>query len=379
MQEASQALFALMDSEEEDFPTLVARFGIDPAIDLQYCDLSNVDFGGLVAETLNLTGSNITGANLSRIRCKNVIGVEREIAVQSDGLRELFQKVALAIQRYQNSDWVLDQIVYGEETHAPILAFYDSAAEQDVLTKRLCNYFAKGAKMSSDEEHYPDLSSRNFLWFYTRSDKSEFKLDPISLDRNFLKLIMHRNNDHDIGVYPFLANRNSIQRIEQRVKGSALNEQRVSFARAVSQELASERGLILGSNQAVILFSGYPPLSKKLYEDLRTAVRKRLRLVFLCSSQLEQYFNAGGGRPWRKLVVPAYSVGEQLVTRDDVARLARRVKVSSNDQVSIGSVTLAKLDQMVEGTLREMKEELLKRLNELKATAAPSCSKAYVI
>jgi len=50
MQEASQALSALMDSEEEDFPTLVARFGIDPAIDLQYCDLSNVDFGGLVAE-----------------------------------------------------------------------------------------------------------------------------------------------------------------------------------------------------------------------------------------------------------------------------------------------------------------------------------------
>jgi hypothetical protein len=379
MQEASQALFALMDSEEEDFPTLVARFGIDPAIDLQYCDLSNVDFGGLVAETLNLTGSNITGANLSRIRCKTVIGAEREIAAHSDALSELFQKVALAIQRYQNSDWVLDQIVYGEETHAPILAFYDSAAEQDVLTKRLCNYFAKGAKMSSDDERYQDLSSRNFLWFYTRSDKSEFKLDPISLDRNFLKLIMQRNNDHDIGVHPFLANRNSIQRIEQRVTGSALNEQRVSFARAVSQELASERGLILGSNQAVILFSGYPPLSKKLFEDLRTAVRKRLRLVFLCSSQLEQYFNAAGGRPWRKLVVPAYSIGEQLVTRDDVARLARRVNVSSNDQVSIGSVTLAKLDQMVERPLREMKEELLKRLNELKASAAPSRSKAYVI
>jgi Pentapeptide repeats (8 copies) len=379
MQEASQALFALIDSEEEDFPTLVARFGIDPAVDLQYCDLSNVDFGGLVAETLNLTGANITGANLSGIRCKTVIGAEREIAAQSDALSELFQKVALAIQRYQNSDWVLDQIVDGEETRAPILAFYDSAAEQDVLTKRLCKYFAKGAKMSSDDERNQDLSYRNFLWFYTRSDKSEFKLDPISLDRNFLRLIMQRNNHHDIGVYPLVANRNSIQRIEQRVKGSSLNEQRVSFARAVSQELASERGLILGSNQAVILFSGYPPLSKKLFEDLRTAVRKRLKLVFLCSSQLEQYFNASGGRPWRKLVVPAYSVGEQLVTRDDVARLARRVNVSSNDQVSIGSVTLAKLDRLVERPLREMKEELLKRLSELKATAAPSPSKAYVI
>jgi hypothetical protein len=62
-----------------------------------------------------------------------------------------------------------------------------------------------------------------------------------------------------------------------------------------------------------------------------------------------------------------------------VARLARRVNLSSNEQVSIGSVTLAMLDQMVERPLREMKEELLKRLSELKATAAPSRSKGYVI
>jgi hypothetical protein len=68
-----------------------------------------------------------------------------------------------------------------------------------------------------------------------------------------------------------------------------------------------------------------------------------------------------------------------LVARDDVARLVRRVSLSSNDQVSIGSVTLAKLDQMVERPLREMKEELLKRLNELQPTAAPSRSKAYVM
>ncbi|MGY4424447.1 hypothetical protein ACVWY2_006896 [Bradyrhizobium sp. JR6.1] len=59
-------LFELMDSEEEDFPTLVARCGIDPATDLQHCDLSNVDFGTLVTDTLNLTGSNITGAPIFR-------------------------------------------------------------------------------------------------------------------------------------------------------------------------------------------------------------------------------------------------------------------------------------------------------------------------
>ena len=374
MQCTSQSLFALLDSEEEDFPTLIARYGIDPATDLQHCDLRNVDFGKLVADTLNLTGSNITGANLSRIHCKNVIGAEREIAVRTDELGELFQKVALAIQRYQNSDWILHQIANGEEAQAPVLVFYDSTAEQDGLTKRLCGYFGKGAMTRVPRA----CSRRNFLWFYTKSDKSEFKLDPVSLDKNFLKLITERKNDHDIGVYPFMANRNSVQRIERSVQGSELNEQRISFARAVGRELTPERGL-MPPNQIVVLFSGYPPISRKLYQDLRDAVRKKLRLVFLCSSQLERHFNERDGRPWRKVVVPAYSVGEQLASRGDVSRLARRISVSSNNQVSIGSFTLAKLDQLVDRPLQEVKEELLKRLNELKAVAAINRFKAYVL
>jgi hypothetical protein len=374
MQRTSQSLFALLDSEEEDFPTLIARYGIDPATDLQHCDLRNVDFGRLVADTLNLTGSNITGANLSRIHCKNVIGAEREIVVRTDELGELFQKVALAIQRYQTSDWILHQIADGEEALAPVLVFYDSTAEQDVLTKRLCGYFGKGAMTPSPPGMFPG----NFLWFYTKSDKSEFKLDPVSLDKNFLKLITERKNDHEIGVYPFMANRNSVQRIERSVQGSELNEQRISFARAVSREFTSERGLI-PLNQIVLLFSGYPPISRKLYQDLRDAVRKKLRLVFLCSSRLEHHFNERDGRPWRRVVVPAYSIGEQLASRGDVSRLARRISVSSNNQVSIGSVTLAKLDQLVDRPLQEVKEELLKRLNELKAVAAINRFKAYVL
>lgn len=374
MQCTSQSLFALLDSEEEDFPTLIARYGIDPATDFQHCDLSNVDFGRLIADTLNLTGSNITGANLSRIRCKNVIGAEREIAVQSDELGELFQKVALAIQGYQNSDWILRQIANGEEAQAPVVVFYDSTAEQDGLTKRLCGYFGKGAMTPSPPGMFPG----NFLWFYTKSDKSEFKLDPVSLDKNFLKLITERKNDHNIGVYPFMANRNSVQRIERSVQGSELNEQRISFARAVSREFTPERGLT-PLNQIVLLFSGYPPISRKLYQDLRDAVRKKLRLVFLCSSQLERHFNERDGRPWRRVVVPAYSIGEQLASRGDVSRLARRISESSNNQVSIGSFTLAKLDQLVDRPLQEVKEELLKRLNELKAVAAINRFKAYVL
>jgi len=80
-------------------------------------------------------------------------------------LSELFQKVALAIQRYQNSDWVWIRIVYGEETHAPILAFYNSAADKTCLPGGFAITLAKGAMMSSDDERCQDLP-RNFLWFY---------------------------------------------------------------------------------------------------------------------------------------------------------------------------------------------------------------------
>jgi hypothetical protein len=377
MPDAAQALFALMDSEDEDFPTLIARWGIDPATDLQHCDLSNVDFGSLITDTLNLTGSNISGANFSKVRCKNIIGAEREIDVKSGELSHLFQRVMVAIQRYQNSDWVLHQIARGEDSQAPVVVFSDSAAEQDVLTKRLCNFFGEGGMKNNDPSN-AGAFERSLLWFYTRSDKSEFKFDPISLDKNFLKLITERKNDHDIGVYPFMENQYAVQRVEKSVKGNALQDQRVSFARAVNRELTQERGLI-PINRVVLLFSGYPPISKKLYENLRMAVRKKLKLVFLCSSQLERHVKENDGRPWRKLVVPAYSVGEQLATRDDLPRLVRRVSVSSNNQISIGSVTLAKLDQMIDRPLREVKEELLKRLSELRAVALAKRSKAYVL
>jgi uncharacterized protein YjbI with pentapeptide repeats len=86
MSDALNALFALIETEDEDFASLVQRFGIDPAIDFQNCDLSDVDFGSLTADTLDLTGANLTGANLSKIRCKKVIGTEGKV-IRSPGTR----------------------------------------------------------------------------------------------------------------------------------------------------------------------------------------------------------------------------------------------------------------------------------------------------
>ncbi|MGY4424448.1 hypothetical protein ACVWY2_006897 [Bradyrhizobium sp. JR6.1] len=291
----------------------------------------------------------------------------------------MFRKVAVAIQRYQNSDWVLDQIAARDDNYSPVLAFYDSTVEQDVLTKRICEYLGNGAMLNSGAPF--SLHTRNFLWFYTRADKSEFKFDPASLERNFLKILTRHANVHDIGVYPFNSNRASVQRVEESVVGKTLGDLRTSFARALSRELTPERGLI-SVNRATVLFSGYPPISRKLYDDLCASTKKKLWLIFLCSSRLEPHFNADEGRMWRKVVVPAYSVGQQLVSQSDIPRLVRRIGIASENQISVGSFTLSQLDAMAGSSacsLTELKAHLLRRLNETRSTARPGATKGYVL
>lgn len=389
MQDASHSLFALMDSEDDDFPTLVARYGIDPATDLQYCDLRNVDFGELIAETLNLTGSNIAGANLSRIRCKNVIGAERETVAQFDALGEMIHRVTFAIKRYQNSDWIWSQIAGEDETETLDLAFYDSAAEQDALTKRLCGHFYNNATVIRDPRQRglwtkstagSELPFLNFLLFYTSKYNSKFEFGPNSLDEAFLDLITGGKSEPIDGPFAALmaANRSSVQKIEKGVEGIGIDEQRIFFSRAVSRELTPGPGQI-AFDYAAILFSGYPPISKKFFQDLRAAIRPRLRLVFLCSSELEPYFDEKEGSLSRNVALPNYAIREPLTTRVDLSRLERRIGASSDNRISIGSVTLAKMEKMVERPLREAKGELLKRLDDIKATAAQSRSEVYYL
>jgi len=361
MSDTLAALFSLLETEEEDFAVLARRFGIDPAVDLQNCDLTNVDFGHLEAETLNLTGSSIEGANLSNVRCKKILGAGYLLKVPHHGARPndvraarlsgpILDAVVMTVSKYQNADWTIESIIQGfEDSTAPMLAFYDSSVEQDVLTKRICSIFND---LSGPLSVGPDRAK--FLWFYTKAHKSRFEMDAFSLEKNFLDLLRTDKTSDDIGVYPYLSNRFAADRIKDSLE-EPYDRMRAAFARSLGREVqGSERG-------AVVLFSGYPPISKQLYQQIRRATNQRVKLIFLCSSRLEDEYNA---RPaeWKRLVVPAYAIGQPQTSDKDIRRLQKRVEMASRGTVLFGSDFLRQLERHIGTPLGVLKKEIVDRL-----------------
>lgn len=373
--DALNALFALLETDEDDFATLMQRFGIDPASDLQNSDLTNVDFGDLKADTLNLTGSSIEGANLSRVKCKKIIGPDGTLerpkifivphhgAAEPILSRSKIEGTILAISKYQKSSWLTDKILdHSRDTSAPVLAFYDTAAEQDFLTKRLCAIFND---VSHPTKPLPSGPPPKFIWFYSKADKSTFELSATVLERNFFALLRSDNTSDDIGVYPYLSNRAVVAKIRNSLQGTGNSPDRMRdvFSRELNGEF-SERG-------GTVLFSGYPPISKRFYEEIRKHSRRRVKLIFLCSSNLEKFYNENRGVPWRRAVVPAYSAGQPLADIDDLVRIRKRIETSSQGTISIGADFEAQLIRFVGKPLFLFKKELTNRLAQI-ASRLPS-------
>jgi hypothetical protein len=360
MSDTLTALFSLLETEEEDFAALVRRFGIDPAVDLQNCDLTNVDFGHLEAETLNLTGSDIGGVNLSNVKCRKILGAGYLLKVPHHGVLpnnsaarlsgSILDAVVMTVSKYQNADWTIESIIRGfEDSTAPMLAFYDSSVEQDVLTKGLCSVFND---LSGPLSVGP--ARAKFLWFYSKADKSRFEMVASSMEKNFFDLLRTDKTSDDIGVYPYLSNRFATSRIKESLN-EPYDRMRAAFARSLGREVqGSERG-------AVVLFSGYPPISKRLYQEIRGATNQRLKLIFLCSSRLEDEYNVRSAE-WRRLVVPAYAIGQPQTSNKDIGRLQKRVEMASRGTVLFGSDFLQQLERFIGKPLDVLKKEIMDRL-----------------
>ena len=361
--EALKALFALFESDDDDFAGMVRRFGIDPATDFQNCDLTNVDFGNLTTHTLNLTGAILDGINLSNVKCKRIIGVE-DAAILPSAVPAKRTNVApvvstsqleaavLAVSRYQNSEWIKDRVVESyNENNAPILAFYDTLAEQDYLTKQVCSIFTV-----HDPEHL--LHDRpTFLWFYSKAHKPGFELGASALERNFFDLLRTDRTSDDIGVYPYLSNRAAVTRIRESLEGISYDRMRKIFAQQLLHELASQS--IAESHGGVALFSGYPPTSKRLYQELR---RWQLKLIFLCSSQFEKLYE-DQVKEWRRLAIPAHAIGRPTATHNDIGRLAKRIATVSSGTILMSARFQESLaDHIIGKPLAALKDEVIGRL-----------------
>jgi len=356
--DALSSLFALLDTDEDDFASLVKRFGIDPANDLQNCDLTNVDFGRLTADTLNLTGSELEGADLSKVVCRQVIGADVPSGKPNVASASLITLALSSVARYQNADWVLNQIISNaEEGAAPIMAFYDSTAEQDLLTKRVCAHFGDHSHLRQDWD--ATMIGMKFLWFYCKASTAQLKLNPAFLDKAFFEALRGSNQSDDFGIYPLTPNRSAISRIKASTHGGDYGQMRRNFIRGLREELGSRSmsGLVTYGNSAV-LFSGFPPISKRFYTEIRESLPGRLRLIFLCSSAFEQHYLEAGGKNWRRFAVPGYSIGPPLAVAEDVRRLVRRVGLATQGKISVPNIVENKLDRLIGRPLTELKAQL---------------------
>jgi hypothetical protein len=279
----------------------------------------------------------------------------------------MLKQVLLAVFRYQNPDWIVGRLQeHVERSLAPILVFYDSALEQDILTKKVCDTFKKREDLHGLDGEWdgPGLSlfgRMDILWFYTRKGASTLQLSPSLLEAAFLNLLSQPSN-HDIGVYPFSSNQERVERIQDFLKDRNSTD---GFVTAIRQEL---------DRATVILFSGFPPMSKRMYNELRKRISRRIKLIFLCSSQFEPQFLAGDGLRWRKDAIPSQCIRRPTTTDSDIANLERRIRLASNSKVAIGSLTRVKMTESIGGPLPEIKDMLIKRVYELNTTPRSAIS-----
>lgn len=352
--DALKSLFALLESEDEDFASLVHRYKIDPATDLRNCDLTSVDFGNLAADTLDLTGSSLDGADLSKLNCKTVIGIDASARALKPSKRNAFDDVLLAISRYQNADWSLNQIVDAvADRTAPVLAFYDTTAEQDLLTKRICAHYGDASHLR--EGFNAHAIGAKLLWFYSKGSRPHLTLNPASLDKLFFEALRASNTSDDIGIYPLRPNRAAIERIKESVRLGQYEQMRNDFVRALSRELSTRVAPLATFPGSFVVFSGFPPMSKRLYRELRDAIPGRLSLIFLCSSSLEPAYLQSKGVPWRRVAVPSYSIGEPLAVEADVRRLCKRIELASNGRITISAGIMDWMSQFVGKPLATLK------------------------
>jgi len=352
--DALKSLFALLESEEEDFATLLHRYGIDPATDLQNCDLTGVDFGSLTADTLDLTGSSLDGADLSKVKCKRVLGLDAHAQDLKPPKRDHFDDVLSAISRYQNADWSINQIVDAvADRSAPVLAFYGTTAEQDLLTKRLCAHYGDASHLR--EGFNSHAMGKKLIWFYSKATRPSLTLNPAALDKLFFDALRTSNTSDDIGIYPHRPNHAAVGRIKASVRAGPYDQMRGDFVKALSREARQRAGTLVTFPGCFVVFSGFPPISKRLYRELRDAIPGHLSLIFLCSSSLEPYYLQSKGVPWRRVAIPSYSIGEPLAVEADVGRLCRRIELASGGRITVSEGIKEWMSQFVGKPLATLK------------------------
>lgn len=158
-------------------------------------------------------------------------------------------------------------------------------------------------------------------------------------------------------------NQAAVARICQSVAPGNYDQMRSQFAKGIARELNKmRRPEAFLVPRSTVIFSGFPPISKRLHQEITGASNARLQMIFLCSSNLEPFYTEANGMPWRRVAVPSYSIGEPLAVQDDIRRLKKRVSVASQGLVAMSDEADVWMTGYLGKPLANLKGELLRRL-----------------
>jgi hypothetical protein len=243
------------------------------------------------------------------------------------------------------------------------MTFYDSAAEQDLLTKRICTHYGDASHIREGMNMH--ALGMKLLWFYSKSTKGVFRLNPAGLDKMFFQTLYSTNKSADIGLYPYRSNQASVERISSAVVHSTdYKQMRRAFVRGLRNEISEKvEGGVVRFPGSIVIFSGFAPISKRLYQEMREAIPGKMRLIFLCPSNLEPHYLAEKGLPWRRVAVPAYSIGEPLTVEEDVRRIIKRIEVASGGRITISDGIRQWMEEFVGKPLATLKYNVVTELS----------------
>lgn len=141
-----------------DFKELLLLAGLDPSRDLRGCDFSNVDFGDLSAQNIDLSHCNLFNADLRKVQGRLILhGAQyagakllpeqiTSISSQRFKLRarfDLIKRAIIAVHRFQLQFNIGEQLRSNFDSNAPIVAIYRSPVERDRLQEEIRNELSK--------------------------------------------------------------------------------------------------------------------------------------------------------------------------------------------------------------------------------------------
>lgn len=360
--------FSVLTEESDDFVTLINKYRLDPAIDLMGLDLSDVTFGSLSADVLNLTNANLSGADLTHVRCKRLIldsadatgaklpeamagtSVPPKDYVERREIEGILQKAVLSIRSYEADTLGFNGAIqrifssgapeyleyFGDINRAAIEAGLSDKADLFLKADGGRNYRVRTKAKRRDG---PVRGRKRTILFRSssaiekplRSSRSDDSLDKGFLER-FYK-----------GTFEEISSRGATYKAKRRKHSggqfghqSSLTSDRAAFKSFINR-------LCLDVDRIVLIFIDFLPFSNSLYHELNRDITAHLKFIFVGPHQ-PMY-----SLPKTSMVTADHrlSIHERFFSERDLTNVLWRIRAATSKKLIISDELIVSLRRLV--------------------------------